>query len=141
MTQVIDSFKGEYFFLSNFYPSPMNCGGTIVQTVEHGYQAAKAKTEEEAQWVLASSSAGEAKKRGRKVELKEEWEDIKVSTMIVMLLEKFRQHPDLYKKLQDTGDAELIEGNWWGDTYWGVCKGVGENMLGKCLMSIRTGPL
>jgi predicted NAD-dependent protein-ADP-ribosyltransferase YbiA (DUF1768 family) len=39
--------------------------------------------------------------------------------------------------LKATGDEELVEGNWWNDTFWGVCNGVGENNLGKLLMKIR----
>ena len=44
---------------------------------------------------------------------------------------------DLKEKLLATGDAELIEGNHWGDVIWGVCNGIGENNLGKLLMNIR----
>ena len=50
---------------------------------------------------------------------------------------KFTQNEELKKKLIDTGDATLIEGNTWNDTFWGVCNGVGENNLGKILMKIR----
>ena len=57
--------------------------------------------------------------------------------MEYLLLQKFFI-PELREKLLATGNEELIEGNWWGDTYWGVCKGKGENNLGKSLMKIRT---
>ena len=50
---------------------------------------------------------------------------------------KFTQHADLAEQLLATGDAELIEGNTWGDRTWGVCDGIGENRLGKTLMFIR----
>jgi predicted NAD-dependent protein-ADP-ribosyltransferase YbiA (DUF1768 family) len=53
--------------------------------------------------------------------------------------EKFNQNPELKEKLLATKDIELVEGNHWHDTYWGVCNGVGENHLGKILMAYRDG--
>ena len=57
--------------------------------------------------------------------------------MAYVLHLKFRQHPELGNLLIATGDAELIEGNIWRDTYWGVCNGVGKNRLGELLMQLR----
>ena len=39
--------------------------------------------------------------------------------------------------LLTTGDRELIEENHWGNTFWGVCNGIGENNLGNLLMVVR----
>lgn len=66
-----------------------------------------------------------------------DWNKVKKRIMANILDIKFSD-PVLRQLLDDTGDAEIIEGNSWGDTYWGVCRGVGQNNLGKILMNIRT---
>lgn len=69
--------------------------------------------------------------------LRPDWEEVKDDVMYTVCKAKFLQNPGLLKKLLDTGDAELIEGNTWNDQIWGVCNGSGENRLGKILMRIR----
>jgi hypothetical protein len=54
-----------------------------------------------------------------------------------LVKEKFTRDTELGAKLVATGDEELVEGNYWGDTFWGVCRGVGQNHLGKILMKVR----
>ena len=78
-----------------------------------------------------------AKRRGKKVPLRPDWEEVKDDLMYQVCKAKFTQHPDLQEMLLATGNQELQEGNTWGDTYWGVCKGKGQNKLGKILMRIR----
>ena len=78
----------------------------------------------------------EARRAGQKLPMRTDWESVKIDVMFRCLKEKFKD-PELREKLIDTGDEELIEGNWWGDTFWGVCQGKGENHLGKLLMTIR----
>lgn len=133
---VIDKFEGEYRFLSNFHESPVEYGGLLYRNAEGAYQAQKTLSEYERE-NIACMSAGAAKKAGRKVTLRNDWEDVKWDTMKAIVRAKFEQDDDLRKKLMDTGDSDLIEGNWWKDTYWGVCDRVGENNLGKILMSER----
>lgn len=137
MTEAITSFSGKYHFLSNFWMEPFTINKTTYPSVEHGYQAQKASTPEEFQYVMDSSTPGIAKKRGKKVKLAENWENDKLEVMYWLVRKKF-QHPELARLLIETGDAELVEGNWWGDRYWGVCDGFGENQLGKILMSVRS---
>ena len=62
---------------------------------------------------------------------------MKIDIMRQVLKSKFTQNPELKAKLIATGDAELIEGNNWNDRFWGVCRGVGQNHLGKLLMEVR----
>ena len=73
---------------------------------------------------------------GRSVSLRPDWEDIKDDVMLEGLYRKFT-NDELAEWLLDTGDEELVEGNWWGDRYWGVCNGIGQNKLGKLLMKVR----
>ena len=73
---------------------------------------------------------------GRHLPLRPDWEDVKLSVMEGLLRQKFREEP-FKSQLKATGDAQLVEGNYWGDVYWGVCRGQGENHLGKLLMKIR----
>ncbi len=137
----ISQFAGEHSFLSNFYHWPfefevLDWGKYEAETVEHAFQACKAVNQTDFEWVLAAAHPGEAKKRGRKIDLEPRWEEIKDEIMAAMLLKKF-EHPHMSAKLIATGDQKLVEGNWWGDTYWGVCNGEGKNVLGHLLMNLR----
>lgn len=136
MTQ-ITGFRGNHRFLSNFYPSQVGFEGLSCRTVEHAYQAAKARNESDRAYIASAFSAGEAKRRGQNLDFRPDWEEVKLEIMEGLVRVKFAD-PTLAVRLRDTGDAELIEGNTWGDTFWGVCNGVGENHLGKILMRIRT---
>lgn len=133
----IDCFDGEYAFLSNFYDSPIEKDGIVYPTNEHFFQAMKTLDNEERKKIAAAETPGKAKRMGRNVKLRPDWEQSKFQIMKEGLTLKFLCHKDLAEKLVATGDAWLIEGNWWGDTYWGVCNGVGHNMLGNLLMEIR----
>lgn len=135
---MIDKFDGEYAFLSNFYPSSIfdSNDGFTYPTVEHFFQAKKSLILKEREMISKADTPGKAKRMGRKVQLRSDWEDIKLLVMEDALRRKFSK-ARFREALLATGDEELIEGNWWGDTFWGVCKGVGENNLGKLLMKIR----
>ena len=133
-----NEFRKEYWFLSNFYPINFIYEGKTYKSVEHFYQSQKAKTPEDEQFVLDAETPGEAKKRGRQIDCQENWEEAKLAIMELALRIKF-DHPYLRQKLIETGNELLIEGNSWGDTFWGVNAetGTGENNLGILLMEIR----
>lgn len=136
--QKIDAFRGPYYFLSNFYPAYVELDYARYTSVENAYQAAKTlniEAREPLQW-HGNLSAAQAKMLGQSLTLREDWETVKDGIMLDLLRQKF-DLPEFKTLLLATGDAELIEGNWWGDTYWGVCNGKGENKLGKLLMQIR----
>jgi ribA/ribD-fused uncharacterized protein len=136
----ISSFKGDYEFLSNFYPAVVRLDGFPYPTVEHAFQAAKTLDPMERHWVGLASRATEAKKRGRKVTLREDWEDVKLRVMLDLLRQKFGPPhliTHLGTMLAASGDVELEEGNWWGDDFWGTVRGQGENWLGVLLMHVR----
>lgn len=131
-------FRNEYWFCSNFYPSPVYG----YPTVEHAYQAAKTTDLTERRKIRAAKSPGEAKRLGRKVQLRADWVEIKDTVMETLLRQKFAE-PSLRKILLETGEVELIEENNWHDNYWGECscakcQGRGKNRLGKLLMKIRS---
>lgn len=132
----IDNFTGQYGFLSNFYPSTVTLDGVRYKTVEHAYQAAKTLDKDERKKVRDADTAATAKKQGRKLPIRPDWDNVKLAVMEDLLRQKFEE-PELAKALCDTGTVELIEGNWWGDQYWGVCRGKGFNHLGRLLMRIR----
>lgn len=132
----IDDFRGRYFFLSNFSPSPIRHGGILYPTVEHAYQAGKILDMEIRRALAIYPTPGDAKKMGRKLKMRDDWDEVKVPRMRTCLKKKF-QDPSLRRKLLETGDQELIEGNTWGDTFWGVYRGKGKNMLGILLMEVR----
>lgn len=137
MNESITSFRGEYSFLSNFHPWPVEYQGITYPTNEHAFQAAKTHDYIERTVIARLSSPREAKAYGRKVELRSDWEDVKVSIMETICENKFRSNPDFAQKLIDTGDAYIEESNRHGDTYWGTVNGVGRNELGLALMRVR----
>lgn len=134
---MISEFKGEYEFLSNFFPSVIPRDGLLYPTVEHAFQAAKTFDIVEKLCIQEASTPGKAKRMGREVALRSDWEEVKLQVMENCLREKFDNHKLLRDKLIATGDEELVEGNWWNDTFWGVCNGRGQNNLGKLLMKLR----
>jgi len=133
----ISEFVGGFRFLSNFYPVPIMLEGNVYLSLEHAFQAAKTADPLEQQKIREMLTPGKAKRAGRQVTLRSNWEQIKLRVMLALVRQKFG-HPELGKKLLATGNKELIEGNNWGDTFWGVCKEKGENHLGKILMKVRS---
>lgn len=133
--ETISEFLNNNHFLSNFYP----CLGS---STEHLYQAAKTDDPMQKKFVMAQPSAALAKKVGRTVTIKENWEKEKLQVMLDIVRQKFNSSVDLRTKLLNTGDALLIEGNYWHDTFWGQChcskhNWEGENHLGEILMQVR----
>lgn len=134
--KIIDCFDGEYDFLSNFYLCNVNVFGLDCISSESAFQCMKT-SDAEKRYEIAHSLPSRAKKLGREVSLRADWNGIKDTIMFEVVFSKFSQNKDLGLKLLDTKDAILIEGNTWGDKYWGVCDGEGENKLGQILMKVR----
>lgn len=132
----IYSFDGEFSFLSNFYPCEVIFEGNTYPSVEHAFQAAKTLDKNIRNKIRNKETPGKAKKIGRSINLRSDWEDIKIDIMYELLNEKFSDCK-LETMLIATKDRLLIEGNHWGDTFWGVYKGKGENYLGRLLMELR----
>lgn len=138
----IDDFHGKYFFLSNFYNSPIWYKGKLWPTVEHAFQAAKVD-DDTANKILVAKTPGDAKRLGRQGKMCPNWDTYRITVMRECLQRKFLCNDELLKQLLDTGDEELIEGTTWHDNFWGNCTCpkcaniTGENMLGKLLMEIR----
>lgn len=172
----ITSFDNKYSFLSNFYEVPVEYNGVTYQNSEAAFQHAKCKsltTAEQFEFLnklktglkskvmpyVSNSDANPlttvfslvnpsvAKKLGRVVPMRDTWENIKYTTMEEIVRNKFTQNGELKAKLLETGDAQLVEGNYWHDNTWGKCTcssctgKVGSNgknnNLGSILMKIR----
>lgn len=134
--EVIREFIDAYAFLSNFYHSPVKYRNLIYLNAEAAFQAQKESCEKDKEQYTRMNPA-QAKLVGRNCNLREDWEEIKEQTMYEIVKAKFTQNETLARLLLATGDAYLEEGNWWHDTTWGVCNGVGQNKLGKILMRVR----
>lgn len=138
----ITRFSGEYEFLSNFYPCTIVHQGITYRSVEAAYQASKTLNLRTRQ-TFSSMTASQAKQAGKKLMLRPDWEQVKVRVMESLLWQKFSpdgafaMYTKLGLKLIATDPAELIEGNTWGDCFWGRVDGQGRNELGKILMNIR----
>lgn len=133
---IIKEFSGKYFFLSNFYERPVEVDDKKYANTEAAFHAFKCP---ERRGEFAFLGPKEAKRLGRSVKLRPDWEQVKDDVMRNVVRAKFTQHEDLKQMLLETGDAILEEGNTWHDKYWGVDSVTrkGKNMLGKILMEIR----
>jgi|SRR5665213_649416 len=139
--KTINSFKGDNAFLSNFHPCHVVYEGMVFPSVEHAYQAAKTDDLVLREQVQQSPTAGKAKALGRKLVIRQNWNKIKIAVMYKMLQQKFHAF-ECGNLLLNTCNDELVEGNTWGDTFWGMVQDdtgawTGENHLGKLLMRVR----
>ena len=126
MSDAITSFNGDNFFLSNFYVTPVFYQGIRFESSEAAFQAAKCP---ERMQEFCGLNPSEAKRLGRSVTLRPDWEEVKLDVMYQVCMAKFTQNPRLAEKLIATGDAELVEGNTWGDRICQACGKRLENQL------------
>ena len=128
----IKSFRGKHAFLSNMFEAPV----MGYKSAEAAFQASKASNEAD-RAKFKNLSGKEARALGRKIKLRSDWNNVRVDVMRDIIRAKFRENPELAKQLLATGNANLVEGNTWGDTFWGEVNGLGQNQLGKILMEVR----
>lgn len=146
----IAHFVGPFSYLSNFYVAPFKYNGITYQTVEHYFQAQKVWLPDENhslefRRIVQARDAKTAKRLGRTVTLRPGWDALRLEVMRNGLHHKFNQNPKLAARLMMTGNKPLIEGNNWGDMYWGAkCREYngehrheGRNWLGWLLMAER----
>lgn len=134
-------FADEYRWLSNFWPAQVEFEGRTYPSVEHAYQAAKTFDPQDRAFIAAAATPGAAKRLGKKITLRSDWESNKIDIMTNLVRYKFTHHLELWNKLLATGNRPLYEGNHWGDRFWGVVPsgegGIGQNHLGKIIMRVR----
>ena len=133
-------FSGDNFFLSNFYLSDISIDNHIFNSVEQYFQWKKCVNNMDGDKIIKTKTPSEAKKIGRKIKIREDWEYIKEDIMYNGVKAKFTQNKKLAELLLATEDKELAEGNDWGDLFWGVdyFTREGQNKLGKILCKVRT---
>ena len=146
---MIDSFDKEFAFLSNFYPSKISSGEKvgreliIYPTVEHAFQAGKTLDLQLRKKIADQPTPGKAKRLGRSFKLRPDWDEAERFVRMQDCIRAKFEDPVLRRLLLNTGDQELIEGNFWHDNFWGdcrceKCKSIkGQNNLGKMLMEER----
>lgn len=135
------SFRGNKFFLSNFFKASVYYDGVLYNTVEHAFQAAKTLNLEDRERILLCIKPSDAKRLGHKVNLRPDWKNVRVNIMKELVFQKFL-YPELAKALIAI-EGQIIEGNEWHDNFWGACSckkcenKIKENNLGKILMAVR----
>jgi len=132
----IKGFFDNYRFLSNFEPCDVLFDGIIYPSSENAYQAAKS-LDIEVRKKFVDISSTDSKKLGKIVEIRPDWNNIKLDIMYSIVFDKFTRNSKLGDQLIETSDKYLEETNYWKDTFWGVCNGVGKNWLGRILMDVR----
>ena len=128
-------FDGDLYFLSNFYPCNITINGITFPSVENAFQSRKCANYSD-MIKFRDITSGQAKRLGRRIEMRDDWDSVKLDVMYDLVKIKF-SNPELKSRLLSTGDYELVENNNWKDFYWGRCNGVGQNHLGKILMRVR----
>ena len=146
IARVIGKFEGKYRFLSNFFEVAVYYDGLVFRSAENAYQASKTDDRPTQEYFQDLEPAA-VKKAGRIIPLREGWDGVKLDYMSEVVHAKFTQHRDLRRRLMDTADEELVEGNYWHDEFFGVCDcqgkkpgcgmGNGRNWLGRILMAER----
>lgn len=136
---MIDRFDGNYRFLSNFWTIAITFEGLSFPSVEHAYVAAKTLDQNERVHICHIGTAREVKAYGQKLQLRPDWDQVKLKIMEDLVRQKFSKSITLRDALVATGTQEIVEGNYWGDKYWGIDlkTGEGENHLGKIIMKVR----
>ena len=138
----IDGFFGDYRFLTNIYPSIVIFEGRTYPTVEHAYQAAKTLDEDLRKQICYAKSPVRAIAMGKELKkdkkVRKDWRRVKLQIMRELLKLKFSTY-EMRQYLNTTVGFTLINRNYFGDRFWGVYKGVGQNILGKMLMELRDG--
>lgn len=134
----VNRFRDDYAFLSNRFPCRFVWHGLTLFSAEAAFQASKCADESDRRF-FAGCSADKAVMKGNSLTPYHGWEAERLSIMESILMAKFSQDALLMKKLADTGNRLLINGNNKKDTFWGVdlYSWRGENHLGKLLMRIR----
>ena len=129
--------------LSNFRPSPLEYDGLTFPSAEAAYQAQKTLDKEDRKR-FEEYDPKKAKKEGRKLVLRDDWDEVKYEIMVSVVYAKFTQNNELKEFLISTGDEELLEDTTrWHDNVWGSCNCEkcrdipGQNLLGKALMEVR----
>ncbi len=136
----ISEFQGQHRFLSNFEKVSVEYEGITYPSVEHAYQAAKTLDRVSKFKIRNQGTPARAKRFGRTVVIRPDWEEVKLDVMLDLLRLKFSDER-LRQQLLATGETELEEGNRWGDTFWGINppdSENGENNLGRLLMKVRS---
>lgn len=137
---MIKEFQKEYRWLSNFTAVIILVHGKKYPSVEAAYMSGKS---DDIKWkdfcADLKNTPGEIKRKSKTIKLISTWDEVKVPLMRHCLEQKFQKEP-FRSKLITTGDQFIQEGNNWGDKFWGVDlkTGVGENILGKLIMEIRS---
>lgn len=133
----IFGFFDDYRFLSNFHKCPVMFDGIKYPSSENAFMAAKTLDPDQ-RIQFEDLEPSEAKAVGRKIQLRPDWESVKFEIMSAIVFDKFYRNRSIRKKLLETGSANLVEANHWGDRIWGTDEtGEGRNALGQILMNVR----
>lgn len=143
MLDLVNGFAGEHRFLSNFHEHPLTWDAADYPSGEAAYNAGKTLDPQQRAWIAAAPSASEAKRRGRRVALRPDWDDLHRYVVMQQVIAAKFTDPALAERLLATGTSCLIERNTWHDQTWGCCSCPrhqpipGKNLLGRYLMRHR----
>ena len=139
---MIDSFRGDNAFLSNFFEAPVRYDGRQYGNSESAYQAAKFKSPEHdpIREQFETTTGKEAKQLVKRYQIafrRVDWKQVNLAIMAEIVHAKFTQNKTIRLQLVNSFPHDIIECNTWHDYWWGICKGTGKNWLGRILMAER----
>ena len=102
--------------------------------------AHKTVSHDEHESIRTANEPRTAKARGRKVQLRPDWDAIKLGVMVEILRHWYAANPDRAQQLVATGDVLILEDSPT-DAIWGIRSRdgrlTGTNLLGRAHMAVR----
>ena len=122
--------------------SPITYEGINYWTVENFYVAMKVpnnSVRHRERQKIAQMNPGLVKKYGKTLNIRKDWNIVKMDFMRIGIEHKFKKGTSWYEKLYSY-DKPCVEWNNWGDVFYGKCifSKEGENHLGKLIDRIKT---
>lgn len=137
---MIYKFREKYGWLSNMATCRVVVYGKTFESVENAYMYLKKPDDKEWGEFCMKNPPNKVKTASKDIEIRNDWEDVKLKVMYNLLIQKYTTEP-FKTKLLETGNENIVEGNYWNDKFWGVdlkeTPNIGENWLGRLIMDIR----
>jgi len=124
------------------FDEPLVYQGIVFKTVENFYQAMKVdKTNIAERQKIAAMDPYAAKRYAKTVQLRPDWDKIKLDVMLLALKHKFATGTSWAAELAKHSEP-IIEVNNWHDNFWGSCSctrcgNKGLNHLGRLIETLR----
>jgi len=125
--------------LSTYSRHGFELEGVYWPSVEHYFQGMKFENPDEQEKVRLAKHPRQARRLGRRrfVRIRKDWSKMRRVIMTRASYTKCRTHPEVARRLLETGDKALVETTQY-DYFWGCGRDRrGRNIYGAVLMDVR----